>query len=357
MQLFGNILLGLASLITLLPLPLLVAESRRARNDGSALWGAIFLFVPLWILLTLALSAATARGGLDWLPVRRGALHALVLAAGVALVVTSVLAFLGRIEPASQMPVVSRPFLAWADVALPLAAIAFLLPALNPSLFPSAPPAIFRLPFAVLAGAALVHGVALIGEWRVRASQREIARAQEDADRYSKFERDMIERIRTLDAEKDIAELLDGAAHTTPEVREAALTRLRLHPHLRDGIASVLRSWRADAAFAYLDAFPASPEDKTALAQPVLDAIGELTRATIDEIERSSHFYDDQFFRRTRQMLAVIDAFADQRLDYLGAVRTYRRALDTGSAAQAHFHARATLDHWLAQHGAASFRR
>ncbi|MBE2213093.1 MAG: hypothetical protein IAE82_04410, partial [Opitutaceae bacterium] len=224
MQIFGNILLGLASFIYLLPLQLLLGAARRAtRNDGGAIWGAIFVFLPLWILLTIALSVATARGGLDWLPVKRAGQHALVILAGLALLATSLFAFLGRVEEVSQLPVVSRPFLVWADLALPLITIAFLLFTLNTALAPSIPPAAYRLPFAILAAASLLHGVGLLGEWFVRAQQSQVARMNEEAEFYARAERTMLERLKTLDPQADLAELLDASGHSNPEIHAVVM--------------------------------------------------------------------------------------------------------------------------------------
>lgn len=351
MQIFGNVLLGLASVVYLLPLQLLLAEARRAtRNDGGALWGGVFVFFPLWLLLTVALSVATARGGLDWLPVRRSGQHALVLAAGVALFITSLLAFIGRVEPASQLPAVSRLFLGWADVVTPLIAMAFLFVTLNPQIAAAIPLSALRIPFALCIGVALLHGGALLGEWLMRTQQSTVARAQEDAAFYEKNRRTMVERLQTLDPEKDLAELLDASAHRDAETNQVVHAKLAAHPDLRAGLAAVLRGWRAQAALTYLASHDIPAEDKAALAEPVLQGFDEVTRAASDEVRRSTHFHDTQFDRPSRLMLAVADAFAGQGPDYVAAVRDFRRILDTESASTVHLNARATLDTWLAKH-------
>ena len=350
MQILGNILLGLASFIYLLPLQLLLGEARRAtRQDGGALWGGIFVLVPLWLLLTIALSVVTARGGLDWLPVRRGGQHLLVVLAGLAMLTTSLFGFLGRVEHASQLPGVSRPFLGWADLVLPLVALVFLLLTLNEHLGAAVPAGVYRIPFAVGAAAALLHGGALLGEWFVRAQQSALARVEEEAAFYEKNRRTMVERLKSLDPEKDLAELLDASAHTDPETREVVHAKLAAHPDLRAGLATVLRTWRADAAITYLTSHDISAADRVALAEPALDGMKELTRVADDEIYRSTHFFPDQFDRRARLMLAVADRFAGQGPDYVAVVREFRRVLDTEGAAKVQLNARAILDAWLAQ--------
>jgi hypothetical protein len=351
MQIFGNILIGLASFIYVLPLQLLLGEARRAsRNDGGALWGGIFVFLPLWLLLTIALSVATARGGLDWLPVKRGGQHALVILAGIALLATSLFGFFGRVENAGQLPVVSRLFLGWADLVLPLVTIAFLVLTVNASLGASVPAVVYRAPFAVLAGLSLIHGVALLGEWFVRSQQAQIARVESEAKMYSDFEREMLERLKTLDPEKDLAELLDRADHSNPEIHAVVLAKLAAHPNLRDGIASVLRTWRADAAFSYLAAVDISAEERAALAPAVLDGIGQMTRLIDDEIARSTHFRADDFDPRTRRILTVADKFEDAGVDFTPALRALRAVFDAEEAAKVHLNARGMLDAWLARH-------
>lgn len=352
MQIFGNILIGLASFIYLLPLQLLLGAARRAtRNDGGALWGAIFVFLPLWLLLTLALSVATARGGLDWLPVKRGGQHALVILAGLALLATSLFAFLGRVEHVSQLPVVSRPFLAWADLALPLITIVFLVLTLNASIGTSVPVLAYRVPFAILAGLSLLHGVALFGEWFLRAQQSQVARMNEEAVFYARAARTMLERLKTLDPEKDLAELLDASGHSNPEIHAVVMAKLGAHPDLRGGIASVLRSWRADAAFSYLAAVDISAEERAALAPAVVDGIGQMTRAFDDDIARSTHFRADDFDPRTRRIITTADRFAGLGLDYAPALRELRRVFDAKEAANVQLNARGMLDAWLARHG------
>lgn len=350
MQLFGNILLGIASFVYLLPLQLLLGEARRARNDGGAVWGGILVLLPLWVLLTITLSIATARGGLDWLPARRGGVHTLVILAGLAMAVTSFFAFIGRVEHASQLPLVSRPFLGWADLVLPLVAIVFLLLTLNAPLGSALPAAVYRIPFALCAGVALLHGVALSGEWLVRSQQAAVARASEEAAFYDKAHRDRVERLKTLDPEKDLAELLDSSGHSDPEVSEVVQAKLSAHPDLRRGLADVLRTWRTEAALTYLAAHDISAEDKTALAPAVLDGFKELTRAADDEVYRSTYFHADQFDRRARLMLSVADRFDGQGPEYATAVGDFRRVLDTEGAAKVQLNARAPLDAWLARH-------
>jgi hypothetical protein len=166
-----------------------------------------------------------------------------------------------------------------------------------------------------------------------------------------RYERQMMRQIETLDAEKDATELLDAAAHFNPKIRDLALRKLRSHPNLVGAITTALRSGFPETALAYLEAHGVSEGDKPLLAQPVLDGMLALNRSAEREIEISVHIHSDRFNRRTRLMIAVAEQFADQGLDYVDALRDFRRLHDQGRAAKMPFDARTTLDRWLARQG------
>ena len=128
MTILGNILLGLAALIYLVPLQFVLHDTSPKRNDGGGLlWAAIFLMVPLWFLLASALATATAKGGLDWTGRERALRYLLMLVCCLALMVVSGFSFVGKFEPPAQMPAISRSFAGWGVQLFPLITIAFCL--------------------------------------------------------------------------------------------------------------------------------------------------------------------------------------------------------------------------------------
>lgn len=87
MQTFGNLCLSLAAILDLIPLQHLLIEIARKRDDGGAAIAGILVLGPMWLLLLVGMILATAQGGFDGLPLRRGLHHALIIAATLALAV------------------------------------------------------------------------------------------------------------------------------------------------------------------------------------------------------------------------------------------------------------------------------
>jgi hypothetical protein len=349
MRLTANILTSLAALLFLIPFQYLLATAKPGRGDGAAVWGGLFVLVPMWLLLIVALVLATTRGDLDWLPVKRSLQHTLVIAAGLAMLATAFFAFLGRTEPADQLPFLSRPFVGWADFALPLITIAFLLISLNISPGALMPPIVHRGAFAAIAAVALLHGLGLLGTWFWSAQQQQAGAVRRETAFHADLERKTLREVERLDVEKNTGELVDYAAHIAPEVRQLAVEKLKTHPNLIEAIATALRSGHAEAALGYLEVHGVSDADKQQLAQPVFDGMLALNRSAEREIERTVHFYRDRFDRRARIMIAAAERFADQGHDYVAVLREFRRLLDQGAAGKAPLDAKARLDRWLAR--------
>src|SRR5262245_26281412 len=130
MTILGNICIALALFLYAVPFPLMLRDPSSHRNDGGAVWGAIFVLGPLWLLLTVALAVIAGKGGLGWAFKERGWQVAVAIMAGISLFLVTVISVLGRSEPASQLPWGARLFTSWAALVLPLVAIVFCLLAL-----------------------------------------------------------------------------------------------------------------------------------------------------------------------------------------------------------------------------------
>jgi len=348
MALLANICVGLAAFIYLVPLQILMHEANRKSADQTgSVWAAIFLLLPLGLLLAVALLGATARGGFDWLPIRRGPQYLVVLVAAVALTVVLFFSFAARIEHPNHLPWVSRPFHLWAVYVFPLVVMAFVVVAVNPSLQAGMPPWLARGPIAVVLALSLLAGAGLLGELMVRIQIRQEARAQRAMEDEKRRDRMVLERVQSLDAQRDLVELLGHSSrHEDPEIRSVTLAKVQAHPDLTPALAAVLRGHWPRQALIYLDA--CDVPDRQALAEPVRDAIGVLTKDAQDAVARTHTFHADQFDWIVRDMLAVADKYSDLGIDYVPAIREYRRALDTERTREVHFNARATLDRWLA---------
>lgn len=352
MTLFGNVCLVLATLLYAIPLPLLVLEAGRARNDGGALWGAAFLFGPLWLLVLLALGAAAWRGGLEWIVRGRGPQLVVVGVACLALFLLTVLAYVGRIEHASQMPWAVRPFTGWADLVLPAAVLFGTACALNPGFVARLPAAVHRAPLAAAAGLALLAGAGMAVEAVASSQRRTAARVQEEVQFQDERDRRIFAEVQAMDPVKDFPELLNFTNRfEKPEIRRVALEKARARPDFTAALIEVLRGGRADTALIYLDA--CDPPDPRAVAAPVEEAIRRLAADVPEQIERTHTPYADQFDFNTRLILSAADKLAPQGVDYVPAIRTYRAALDTPHPGRIALNAAGTLDRWLARHGGA----
>lgn len=66
LQTVGNVGVGLAALIYVLPLQLLLFEVRRKRDEGgSGVFAGLLLIVPMWLLLLVGLGCVSSSGGFD----------------------------------------------------------------------------------------------------------------------------------------------------------------------------------------------------------------------------------------------------------------------------------------------------
>ena len=99
-QTIGNICVAIAALVFLLPLQHLLWDyARKNLNNDQWVTPALFILIPLWLLLMAALLCVTASGGFDWLRLGRPALSALTVAATLSLAVVSFVLIAMYIRP------------------------------------------------------------------------------------------------------------------------------------------------------------------------------------------------------------------------------------------------------------------
>ncbi len=348
MIVLGNICLGLALLIYLIPLQLMLHDTPRKNGDGGVLWGAIFTLSPLWLLLTVALCAVTAKGGFDWLLRARVAQFPVVLAAGMALFVVTGFSMLGKFEHPSQMPWASRFFTGWAVQLFPPVTMGFCLLALNPKLGSSVPAMAYRVPFAAVAMLSALATVAMLLQWLSHSQQVQQARVKEAIEFENNRDRDVMAWVETLKSVDDFAELLGFANRfETPAIRELAIRKTQTHPDFLAALRKVLQSGSAEKGLVYLDACDV-PEPK-ALAKPVRQAILNLAEEARDSMKRTHTLHAGQFDWNTRLILSVAEKFRGSGVDYAPAIREFRAALDEPRTQKIQLNAVHPLDTWLAK--------
>ncbi|MBK8612486.1 MAG: hypothetical protein IPN85_03190 [Flavobacteriales bacterium] len=94
-QIIGSISAGLAVLLFLLRLlPFLAEWARKETSSDQWVAPALYILVPIWVLMMVALLCMTASGGFDWIRLSRPKLYMLTVAAAFALATASYL-FIG----------------------------------------------------------------------------------------------------------------------------------------------------------------------------------------------------------------------------------------------------------------------
>ena len=350
MQIFGNICLALALFIYAVPLQFVLHDNSGRRNDGSVIWAAIYFLVPLWFLLTLALCAATSRGGLDWLFRERAPQYLIVLASGVALLVVSVFSMIGKFEPPSQMPFASRFLSGWAVLMFPVVIMGFCLLALNPSLGSAVPPLAYRIPVVIVAGVSLLATVGLIGLWIFYSQQQQLARIDRAVEAGNERDRNIMTEVTAMNPTNNFIQLLGFANRFENEdIRKVAIEKAQSNPQFTAELAEVLKNYWAEKGLVYLDACDVSEADMKTLAEPVRAGMLVLAKAAREAVAETHTFYAEQFDWNTRLMLSVADKFHGSGVDYVAAIREFRAALDLPRGKDFNFNARPALDAWLAR--------
>lgn len=347
MTIVGNLCIGLAALLYLVPLQFIYQETHK-RNDGWATLGILFTLVPLWLLLGAGLAIATSKGSMDWIHRPRGQIYLLVGLTTLALFFVTFFSLLGKFEAPSQMPASTRPFVGWAARVFPILVFGFLIFALNPPMAQSINGAVYRAPFAIVSGIALIAGLALGLEWMIHSARDQATQYEGMVEAYGKRDRDMIARIESITAEKNFSELIRFSnRYEKPQIRELALAKAKQRADFTEELVRMLTEYDPEGALIYLDA--CEPPDPSAVAEPVRLAILLLADMARKSIANAHTLYPDQFDSNTRRMLSVVAKLKGQGVDYLPAIRAYRAALDEPHFRKIDFSAMATLDKWIAK--------
>ena len=273
----GNVCIGLATLIYVLPVQVLLLELRRKRGgDGSILGGvlaAIGILVPMWLLMIAALLCVTAVGGLAWLPLTGGGLYTFSVLALLAMAVVSFARF-------ETVPNASRVTRLIADSFIhlfPLATILLVASTLNPGLAPGITIPFVKLIWLVCAGFSLL----LCGGYLVyRIASAGISRVRSFVIRlgpHGPSNAELIALVATLDPQRDFTELLRRASRNERRsVRDAATARLRTNPGFVENLATALNARNPHAAVEFLPTAALSSTEKMLLARPTHTAIESL---------------------------------------------------------------------------------
>ena len=290
---FGNICISLAGIIYLLPLQHLLLEVARKRDDGGGAIAGILVLVPMWLMLLVGMVLATAQGGFDVLPLRRGLQHALVIAVTLALAVATFVSFTAHFRAGWG----TRLTLGLPVYLLPLITLALVALVLNPGLAARFPVGAVRIPWLILGCLSLAGGVLYVGLGAARRSAGAVARIAHTAGNNGEVEAAVLARISTQDPQLEFFSLLGDAAHGgSPAIRASATARLRTHPNLMQRLIEELGTSDPTSAITFVATTELSPEERRHLARPLHAAM----QGYGDHLHDRLHFFPKDWLRQRR---------------------------------------------------------
>jgi hypothetical protein len=351
MNIFGNLALGFAAFIFLVPLQVSLQQPVHTGYRGVGTVLAVLLCCLLfWIPLFASWCVLLAQGGFSWMGIGRPLQLFVMLTGWLALSAITLMSVGLRGDP--QLPWALKPFMPWAIYVIPpvmLAATALLL---NPGLM--------ARPETLMAGRFVIGicGVVAIGCVVAIATQYAILRAREmervhrrnPANREKNIRR-IISEVEMLDPQKDFAALLMHAGRDRfEEAREAARRKIESHPHLTEALAKMLASDRSQLALGYLE--ENTLPDLTPLAEPVRQAIERMADWIRRKIASTEPLRHDSFFDETAMVLEVANKFATTPggADHRAAIRELRAAFESPKTRETYVDAIRLLDDWLREH-------
>ncbi len=324
-QIIGNSCVGLAFVLYVIPLQTLLWELAHKRNEsaGGAI-AALAIVLPMWLLLSVALWCVTSSGGFDWLGLKRGALHALVIAGTGSLAVTSFL-FLALSPRTGFM---ERVLICAPVYVFPMATMLLVILSLNPRLAPEIPSQMYRLPWTVFAALSFAACLGFVGFHTGRSGFGRVVGMAHQLIRAGASSQEALAKIPTLDPAREFADLLSLAdPYQSRAVRDAATVRLRTNPKFLEALVGKLNSRNSSAALAFVYGSTFSPDELTKLARPTRQAIESFT-ADIPAPNYMPAGRRKQLRDWGRRTLPVIaEKFAVTDVDFKPALSAFEEAL------------------------------
>jgi hypothetical protein len=327
-QLIGNICVGLAALIYVLPLQLMLFEISNKRNGqtdhGAGFFVIAGILIGMWLLLLVGVWCVIASGGLDGLRLARVWFYPLALGAALAMLALSLLIFEFPNHPNFLTRWIGRvPF-----YVFPVATMLFIVLALNPRFTSSLPLAPVKSIWLICAGLSLALCGGYLGyRFAVPALGRAASLASFLARR-GETDREIISKIAALDPQRDFADLLHWAnQYQSRAVREAATDRLHRRPDFLEALAATLTSRSPERGLDFLPNATLSPDEQKHLALPARTAL----EGFIDDIPAPNYMSSDrrkQLLKWGRKTFPVIaEKFSATDVDFSQIMSAFEYAL------------------------------
>ena len=331
LQVIGNICAVIAAIIYLLPLHKLVREyAHQHTNQNEWVRSALFVLVPLWLLLAGALFCATASGGFDSLRLDRPLLYALTVAATLALGVVSFVFVAMYIQPGFAPRILFSP----AIYIIPFATLLLAVLLLNPQFAPGVSRHWFRLPWFIAATLCLVACCGFFGYRLVTTGGSQIRGLVHAYVSNSELSQKNLSIIPTLDPKRDFTRLLNLADESQGlKVRDAALAQLQRNSDFVSLLVSELEKvtpsmGSLDEALAVVDLATFTVDEQKRLALPARKA---MERSIKHIHSQFGYFLKDKHRRKaayrwgTRLFTSIATKFAGTGVDFQPALARFEK--------------------------------
>lgn len=325
-QIIGTSCAGLATLVFLLPLQRFLWEwARREASNDQWVTPALYILVPLWLLLMVALLCVTASGGFDWIRLGRPMLYVLTVAAALALAVVSFLFIALYIRPGFTPRILYSPVL----YLVTFSTVLLVVGSLNPKLASTIPTQWLHKPWAIFSAVSLVGCVAFFGYRLATTGIDGVVNITHRMMNPGPPPAEVIAQISTLDPDTNFQDLIRLADQYQPdEVREAATARLRSGPRFLELLSNELETGYVEVAVSFLHSATLTSAEQARFAKPARRAM----QRWVDRIPASNYTTKENLKNLKRwgtEMFNVLpQKFAGTGVDFTEVIADFKWRLE-----------------------------
>ena len=352
MTFFGNI----ALLLAFIGYVSLASMAGKPVPGGDYGVGHAFALLFAYAAVAIGISITTAlifwKGDFGWITAKSSVRNALVISGLIAVLVFSFFAAMISGGGAPWiMRILGKSVVVWALPPLLLAEVVLV----NSSLQTLVPAVLWQWALKSTVLLSAVSCFFIIGEWLVNipisAVQHAKMRDAEETQRHQEF----LDQIAKTNAQTELVMILVFTTkYHDPEVRNAALAKIKSNPEWQQYLVSRLQTPWAGEVFSFL---ADNEVDNKALFPKAIEAgVLEMAKKFKESMLGTHTFYDGQFYSETEDVLETIAKFEGLGVDYAPAVRKLRKSLDTPLKPYQHganLRCIPVLDKWLKKHGEA----
>lgn len=350
MTFFGN----LALLLAFIGYVSLVSMAGKPTPSGDYGVGYAFALLFAYAALAIGISITTSllywKGGFNWVSEKSSVRNILIIVGGISVLIFSFFAAMNGDGGAPWIiRILGKYVVVWALPPLLLAGVVLV----NSSLQTLVPAILWQWALKSTVLLSVASCFFIIGEWLVNipisAVQHAKMRDNEETRRHQEF----LDQIAKTNAQTELVMILVFTTkYHDPEVRNAALAKIKSNPEWQHYLVSRLQTPWAGEVFSFL---ADNEVDNKALFPKAIEAgVLEMAKKFKEGMLGTHTFYDGQFYSETEDVLETIAKFESFGVDYAPAVRKLRATLNTRLKPYqqgANLRCIPVLDKWLKKHG------